>query len=162
MHVLATLEESSYAPGANAMGVDHPIAWCHNYDGGRAWYTGGGHTTEAYGEQRFIAHVLGGIKWAANLVTGDCGATQWSNFERVTLAQSAAETGEPIGLAVLPDKSVLHTSRDGVVATRTRPAPRRWRPPSPSTTTTKTDCRRSRSTLASRATAGSTSTTPRR
>jgi cytochrome c len=115
VHVLATLEESSYTPGANAMGVDHPIAWCHNYDGGRAWYTGGGHTKEAYGDQRFMAHVLGGIKWAANLVTGDCGGTQWSNFERVTLAQGAEETGEPIGLAVLPDKGVLHTSRDGVV-----------------------------------------------
>ncbi len=108
VHVLATLENG-------AMGADHPTAWCHNYKGGRAWYTGGGHTNEAYGEQRFMAHVLGGIKWAANLVPGECGATQWSNFERVTLAKGAEETGEPIGLAVLPDKSVLHTSRDGVV-----------------------------------------------
>ncbi len=115
VHVLATLEESSYDPGAVPMGVDHPIAWCHNYDGGRSWYTGGGHTAESYGEPRFVKHLLGGIKWAANLVPGECGGTEWGNFERVTLAKGAAETGEPIGLAVLPDRSVLHTSRDGVV-----------------------------------------------
>ena len=42
-------------------------------------------------------------------------APMWGNFERVTLAKGAEETGEPIGLAVLPDRSVLHTSRDGTV-----------------------------------------------
>jgi cytochrome c len=107
-HVLATLQDG-------AMGVDHPIAWCHNYDGGRAWYTGGGHTQQAYDEPGFRRHLLGGIKWAANLAAGECGGTEWGNFERVTLAKSAEETGEPIGLAVLPDKGVLHTSRDGFV-----------------------------------------------
>ena len=40
----------SYTPGAGAMGADHPIAWCQDYDGGRAWYTGGGHTSESYAE----------------------------------------------------------------------------------------------------------------
>jgi glucose/arabinose dehydrogenase/type 1 glutamine amidotransferase/PKD repeat protein len=108
VHVLATLDQG-------AMGVDHPIAWCHNYDGGRAWYTGGGHTTRSYDEKAFRRHLLGGIKWAANLAEGECGATEWGNFERITLAKGAEETGEPIGLAVLPDQSVLHTSRDGTV-----------------------------------------------
>ena len=32
----------------------------------------------------------------------------------MTLAKGAEETGEPVGLAVLPDQSVLHTARDGV------------------------------------------------
>ncbi|GAA2416120.1 lectin [Streptomyces glaucosporus] len=36
-------------------------------------------------------------------------------FQQVTLAQGAAETGEPMSLAVLPDRSVLHTSRDGTL-----------------------------------------------
>jgi cytochrome c len=115
VHVLATLDETSYSPGTGAMGTDHPTAWCHNYDGGRSWYTGGGHTIESFAEPQFRAHILGGIKWAANLVTGDCGGTAWSSFERVTLAKTAPETGEPIGLAVLPNRGVLHTSRDGVV-----------------------------------------------
>ena len=44
VNVLATLDESSYSPGGGAMGADHPIAWYHEFDGGRAWYTGMGHT----------------------------------------------------------------------------------------------------------------------
>ncbi|GLF98328.1 ThuA domain-containing protein [Streptomyces yaizuensis] len=34
-------------------------------------------------------------------------------FQQVTLAKGAAETGEPMSLAVLPDRGVLHTSRNG-------------------------------------------------
>jgi hypothetical protein len=48
------------------MGADHPIAWCHLYGGGRAWYTAGGHTEESYGEPLFVRHLLGGILWAAD------------------------------------------------------------------------------------------------
>jgi cytochrome c len=64
VQVLATLDETSYAPGEGTMG-DHPIAWSHRYDGGRAWYTAGGHTQESYSEPLFLAHLLGGILWAA-------------------------------------------------------------------------------------------------
>jgi type 1 glutamine amidotransferase len=60
--VLATLDESTYSGGT--MG-DHPIAWYHTYDGGRAWYTAGGHTSESYREPLFVAHLLGGILYAA-------------------------------------------------------------------------------------------------
>ncbi|MEV5357087.1 PQQ-dependent sugar dehydrogenase [Streptomyces sp. NPDC052693] len=38
-----------------------------------------------------------------------------AEFQQVTLAKGVAETGEPMTLAVLPDRSVLHTSRDGTV-----------------------------------------------
>uniref|UniRef100_UPI001C85EB64 PQQ-dependent sugar dehydrogenase n=1 Tax=Streptomyces beigongshangae TaxID=2841597 RepID=UPI001C85EB64 len=36
-------------------------------------------------------------------------------YQQVTLAKGVAETGEPMTLAVLPDRSVLHTARDGTV-----------------------------------------------
>lgn len=61
--VLAVLDESSYRGGN--MGGDHPIIWAHTYEGGRAWYTGLGHTHESYAEPAFLQHVLGGIEWAA-------------------------------------------------------------------------------------------------
>jgi type 1 glutamine amidotransferase len=61
--VLATLDETSYSGGT--MGANHPIAWYHAYDGGRAWYTALGHTTESYAESLFLDHLLGGILWAA-------------------------------------------------------------------------------------------------
>ncbi|MFG6200646.1 ThuA domain-containing protein [Nonomuraea sp. JJY05] len=38
-----------------------------------------------------------------------------ADYQTVTLAKGAAETGEPMSLAVLPDLSVLHTSRDGTL-----------------------------------------------
>jgi type 1 glutamine amidotransferase len=70
VHVLATLDESTYSGGT--MGADHPIAWCHPFRGGRAFYTAGGHTIESYSEPDFRRHLLGGILWAAGLAAGNC------------------------------------------------------------------------------------------
>ncbi len=36
-------------------------------------------------------------------------------FQQVTLAKGVVETGEPMTMAVLPNRSVLHTSRDGTL-----------------------------------------------
>lgn len=71
VHVLATIDESTYSGGS--MGADHPIAWCRDYAGGRIFYTAGGHTRESYGEPLFVAHLAGGIRWAAGLEAGFCG-----------------------------------------------------------------------------------------
>ncbi|MFI6297180.1 carbohydrate-binding protein [Nonomuraea sp. NPDC050790] len=38
-----------------------------------------------------------------------------SDYQQVPLATGPAELGEPIGLAVLPNRSVLHTARDGTL-----------------------------------------------
>lgn len=59
--VLLTLDETTYSGGEN--GAYHPIAWYQAYDGGRMFYTGGGHTNEAYTEPDFRRHLLGGIKY---------------------------------------------------------------------------------------------------
>ncbi|MGH8870615.1 MAG: ThuA domain-containing protein [Acidimicrobiia bacterium] len=61
--VLATLDESTYEGGT--MGDNHPIAWVQEYDGGRSFYTGGGHTVESYSEPLFRDHLATGILWAA-------------------------------------------------------------------------------------------------
>lgn len=60
--VLIKLNEKTYEGGAN--GDNHPIAWYREFDGGRTFYTGLGHTDEAYSETLFMDHLLGGIKWA--------------------------------------------------------------------------------------------------
>jgi cytochrome c len=65
VQVLLTLDERSYVGGS--MGADHPIAWYHEYDGGRAWYTAMGHTADSYSEPAFLTHLLGGIQYAAGL-----------------------------------------------------------------------------------------------
>ncbi len=68
--VLATLDESSYSGGT--MGSDHPHAWCKAFGNGRSFYTGGGHTRQSYAEPAFIAHLLGGIRYAAGAAAADC------------------------------------------------------------------------------------------
>jgi type 1 glutamine amidotransferase len=65
VRVLASLDDST-VEGAD-MGGDHPIAWYHEFQGGRAWYTGGGHTTESFSEDLFRKHLEGGVLWAAGL-----------------------------------------------------------------------------------------------
>ncbi|MCO1594126.1 ThuA domain-containing protein [Micromonospora sp. RHAY321] len=69
VRVLASLDESSYSGGS--MG-DHPITWCRAYGGGRAWYTGLGHTEESYADSNFTRMLLGGLRVASGAVTADC------------------------------------------------------------------------------------------
>jgi glucose/arabinose dehydrogenase/PKD repeat protein/type 1 glutamine amidotransferase len=110
VHVLATLDETTYSGGT--MGFDHPFAWCHEYDGGRAWYTAGGHTEASYSEPLFLAHILGGIEFAAGIKTSDCGATIDSNYQKVILDNTPAD---PMELAVVPDGRVFYAERGGRV-----------------------------------------------
>jgi type 1 glutamine amidotransferase len=63
--VLMQVDEMTYTGGM--MGTNHPISWYHEYDGGRAWYTAMGHTTESYSDPLFLRHVSGGIRWAAGV-----------------------------------------------------------------------------------------------
>ncbi|WP_240135188.1 ThuA domain-containing protein [Streptomyces sp. MUM 178J] len=70
VRILATLDETTYQGGT--MKGDHPIAWCQSYQGGRSFYTGGGHTEEAYAEPAFRQHLLGGLQYATGQVEADC------------------------------------------------------------------------------------------
>src|SRR5215471_18015276 len=110
VHVLATLDETTYSGGTN--GFDHPIAWSHNYAGGRAWYTAGGHTPESYSEPLFLAHLLGGIEYAAGVAAGDPDSTIDSNYQKVILYN---HTSDPLQLAVAPDRKVFYIERGGNV-----------------------------------------------
>ncbi|MEZ0291129.1 MAG: ThuA domain-containing protein [Solirubrobacteraceae bacterium] len=80
VHVLMSVDESTYDPrgysvpgGSPPMG-DHPISWCHDYDGGRAFYTALGHRGVYWDEPLLLSHVLGGIKMAAGAAKFDCPA----------------------------------------------------------------------------------------
>ncbi|MBY5163855.1 ThuA domain-containing protein [Nitriliruptoria bacterium AS10] len=90
VHVLMTIDESTYDVGGLAMG-DHPMSWCHDYDGGRSWYTALGHTTASYSEDLFLQHLWGGIATAAGLVEADC-----STVEPLTL-DVTVDPAEPNG-----------------------------------------------------------------
>ena len=71
--VLLTVDEKTYDPdrtwGDNnrftAMGDFHPVSWYQEFDGGRSFYTTLGHLPKAYNDPWFLAHIFGGIYWAA-------------------------------------------------------------------------------------------------
>jgi hypothetical protein len=53
----------------------HPIAWCHRYGGGRAVYTGMGHTIASYSEPLFLRHLRGALRMAAGRASFNCGVS---------------------------------------------------------------------------------------
>ncbi|SDS48843.1 cytochrome c/hypothetical protein [Mucilaginibacter mallensis] len=65
LHVLIKIDESSYDQQKSELKMgDHPMAWYHTYDGGRAFYTELGHTDESYADPLYLKHLLGGIEYA--------------------------------------------------------------------------------------------------
>ena len=66
--VLYTLDETSYTGGEN--GANHPIIWYHEFEGGRAYYTGLGHTKESYVDPKFIRHLWMGLQYVMGEKTG--------------------------------------------------------------------------------------------
>ena len=112
IHVLVDIDESTYEGGTN--GADHPMSWYHEYDGGRAWYTAMGHTTESFSEPLFLEHLRGGIEWAMG--TGELDYTrarpEENRFTKVVLSEPL---NEPIELAVLTGERVLFIERLGAI-----------------------------------------------
>lgn len=65
VNVLLELDTDSYE-GSDHPG-NHPIAWYHDFDGGRAFYTALGHTIESFSEELFLSHLAGGLKYAMDM-----------------------------------------------------------------------------------------------
>lgn len=75
LNYLITVDENTYDPKidwtstgrakSDGMGVFHPIAWYHEYDGGRSFYTALGHKEKVYENHWFLEHLYGGIYYAA-------------------------------------------------------------------------------------------------
>lgn len=71
--VLLRVNESTFEPvrdyfktrGGKAMGKDHPIAWLHENDGGKFFYTELGHDVRSLETKFGRQHIVEAIKWAA-------------------------------------------------------------------------------------------------
>ena len=116
--VLLTIDEKSYEGGK--LGDNHPMAWYHEYDGGRAFYTELGHTEESYADPVYLKHLLGGIQYTV----GDNKELNYSRaksenipeedrFVRTNLAQGMFY--EPTEMAILPNLDILITQRRGEI-----------------------------------------------
>ena len=116
VNVLITVDESSYEGGEN--GDYHPMAWYHEYDGGRAFYTALGHTEESYEEELYLQHLLAGIQYAM-------GGNKKLNYSKATSQYppdqrrftkemlSVGDLYEPTEMTILPNKDVLIAERRG-------------------------------------------------
>ncbi len=118
VHTVARVRENSYQPGTGAMGWDHPVSWCRDYDGGRSFYTGMGGTSESFTEAEFRDHLRGALLWTSRLARADCQATITANYaaERLTVPnqpEQLDQIGEPHGLDIADDGRVFYIGRGG-------------------------------------------------
>jgi type 1 glutamine amidotransferase len=72
LHYILAVDETTYNPKVDwgrkkgeGMGKFHPLAWYHNFDGGRSFYTALGHLPTNYSSEAFLNHLYAGILWAA-------------------------------------------------------------------------------------------------
>ncbi|MBS1488254.1 MAG: ThuA domain-containing protein [Bacteroidetes bacterium] len=116
IHVLMTIDEHSYEGGTN--GKFHPMAWYHNYDGGRSFYTALGHTDESYSEENYLKLLLGGIQYAIgdNLELNYSKAKSQYPPDEDRFTKTQLVTGEfyePTEMTILPNFDILIAQRRG-------------------------------------------------
>lgn len=118
VHVVLKIDESSYE-GGNMHG-NHPMAWYHEYDGGRAFYTELGHTEESYTDTLYLKHILAGIKYAIgdnkNLDYVKAKTMRTPDDDRFVKDQLVTGTFfEPTEMAILPNLDILVAQRRGEI-----------------------------------------------
>jgi cytochrome c len=115
--VLLKIDEQSYQGGT--LGSDHPMAWYHEYDGGRAFYTELGHTEQSYTDSFYLKHILGAIQYAIgnNQLDYSKAKSQYppdeSKFTKTVLSEG--EFFEPTEMTILPNLDVLIVQRRGEI-----------------------------------------------
>lgn len=115
INILLNLDETSYQGGTN--GESHPMAWYRDFDGGRTWYTGLGHTNECYKDPEFLEMLWGGIQYAAGPgkpvdYNNSRVAPEENRFQKVVLDFNL---NEPMELDVLPNEDLLFVERRGAI-----------------------------------------------
>ena len=112
-NTLLTISETTYKDGRK--GGDHPIAWYHDYDGGRAFYTGLGHSADTYSDNNFLQHLAGGISYAMGSDVSldySIAIPEFWRFNRVVLESSL---DEPVAMAFTPAGDLIYIERKGAI-----------------------------------------------
>ncbi len=111
--VLLTVDEKTYRGGTH--GDYHPITWYHDFDGGRSFYTGLGHTAEAYSNPEFLKILLGGLKYAVGgkpKLDYSKAAPEPNRFTKKVLVD---HLNEPVSLSFFANGDALIAQRGGNV-----------------------------------------------
>ncbi len=116
IHVLMTVNKEVFNNPTEIQ--ETPVSWYHEFDGGRAFYTGLGHQDEDYSDPKFLKHLLGGIEYAI-------GDNYVLDYKKAKTKQVPAESGfsketmavgeffEPTEMAILPNLEILIAQRRG-------------------------------------------------
>ena len=111
---LMKVDERSYNGGGHK--GYHPIAWYHDFDGGRSFYTGIGHNAENFKKPLFMDHLLGGIEYAIGENVRDYTKSrpEPNRFVKETLLEGL---NEPISLDITKDgNGIIFIERKGKVS----------------------------------------------
>jgi len=109
--VLLTVDEKTYRGGQH--GDYHPITWYHDFDGGRSFYTGLGHTAETFSNPEFLKILLGGLKYAVGgkpKLDFSKAAPEPNRFTKKTLVDNL---NEPVDFTFFPNGDILIALRGG-------------------------------------------------
>ncbi|WP_373077517.1 ThuA domain-containing protein [Zhongshania sp.] len=112
INVLMTATRHSGA--AEKVGADaRAVAWYRDFDGGRSFYLGLGHTAASYEDANFIALLRGGIEYAM----GDGSALDYSRSRpeawRFTRTVLDSNLNEPLKIAFSPSGDLYFVERGG-------------------------------------------------
>jgi cytochrome c len=119
LHILIKIDEKTYHEGK--MGDDHPMAWYHDFDGGRSFYTNMGHTNETFSDPLFLKHLWGGLLYAMGgekpaalnyTLAHTLRMPEENRFAKIVLDE---KLDEPMELTLLPHGRVLWVERKGAV-----------------------------------------------
>jgi hypothetical protein len=99
------------------MGGDHPIAWCQNWEGGRAFSNILGHARWQYYTRQFMDTILGGIDTTAGRKDANCSSYRETRLliqgeAGAGLTQAAADSAG----ALLEDARTAYLARQYTTA----------------------------------------------
>ncbi|MDH5598930.1 MAG: ThuA domain-containing protein, partial [Cyclobacteriaceae bacterium] len=114
--VLLQMDETSYEGGEN--GDFHPITWFHEYDGGRAFYTGFGHTDESFSEPLMLELLMAGLNYAMGDKVLDYSKVKTPRVpgeNRFTKTVLDFNLNEPTEMDVFEDGRIIFVERKGAI-----------------------------------------------
>lgn len=111
--VLLSVSEATYEGGQ--MGENHPIAWYRDFDGGRSFYIGLGHTESTYANEHFLSLLHGGLEYAmgSNIVLDY--AKSRPEAWRFTRKVLDSGLNEPLKIAFSPAGELYYVQRRGTL-----------------------------------------------
>ena len=117
INTLIEIDETSYKTSQeNPASEPRPIAWYHDFEGGRSFYTALGHTIASYSEPEFLSHILGGIQYTMG--SGDIDysrATVQPDENLFTKTVLVDSLNEPMELEFLGDDKIAFIERHGTI-----------------------------------------------